>query len=67
MGLDELRDCNVATFAHAPPVDLDSRDFMKSLGSHSKTARNRGAVARWPNTACAGTTISVSSGIPSFG
>ena len=30
--LDELRDRNVAAFAHAPPVDLDSRDFMKSFG-----------------------------------
>ena len=32
LGLDELRDGNVATFAHAPPVDLDSRDFMESFG-----------------------------------
>lgn len=32
MGLNEFRDRYVATFAHTPPVELDSRDFMKSFG-----------------------------------
>ena len=30
-GLDELCDSYVATFAHAAPVELDSRDFMERL------------------------------------
>jgi hypothetical protein len=31
-GRNELRDCYGATFTHAAPVELDSRDFMKSVG-----------------------------------
>ena len=30
-GLDELRDRHVAALTHTAPVDLDSRDFMKSF------------------------------------
>ena len=29
--LDELCDSYVSTFAHAPPVELDSRDFVERL------------------------------------
>ena len=32
LGRDELRDGHTATFAHTAPVELDSRDFMKSFG-----------------------------------
>ena len=31
LGRDELRDGHGATFTHAAPVELDSRDFMKSF------------------------------------
>lgn len=30
--LDELCNRHITTFAYAPPVELDSRDFMKSFG-----------------------------------
>ena len=41
--LDELCDSYVSTFAHAPPVELDSRDFMKSLGGQVADSAMRAA------------------------
>ena len=51
-GQDEFRNRHAAPFTHAPPVEFDSRDLMKSFGREiagsAMWAANDGALSQSP-------------------